>query len=62
MPSSGYRLTIWGAAQTVTGSRHLLEGPRGALLLECGLYQGRRQEPRPPGPLREPAQPGETGL
>ncbi len=44
MPSFGYRLTIWGAAQTVTGSRHLLEGPRGALLLECGLYQGRRQE------------------
>ncbi len=41
---ASFRLTIWGAARTVTGSRHLLEGPDGALLLDCGLYQGRRQE------------------
>ena len=41
---SMFRLTIWGAARTVTGSRHLLEGPGGALLLDGGLYQGRRGE------------------
>ena len=39
------KLTFWGAAGTVTGSKHLLElasGPR--LLLDCGLFQGRRAE------------------
>lgn len=38
------RLTFHGAAQTVTGSQHLLEINGARLLLECGLYQGRRQE------------------
>jgi len=33
-----------GAAQTVTGSQHLLEINGKMLLLECGLWQGRRQE------------------
>jgi len=32
-----------GAAQTVTGSRHLLTVNGHRLLLECGLYQGRRR-------------------
>jgi metallo-beta-lactamase family protein len=32
-----------GAAQTVTGSQHLLEINGHKLLLECGLYQGRRK-------------------
>ncbi len=41
-----YRLTIWGAARTVTGSRHLLQTPAGDLLLEAGLYQGPREETR----------------
>ncbi len=38
------QITFHGAAQTVTGSRHLigLNGKR--LLLDCGLYQGRRKE------------------
>ncbi len=33
-----------GAARTVTGSMHLLEINQHRLLLECGLFQGRRQE------------------
>lgn len=38
-------LTFHGAARTVTGSMHLLELPSGErLLLDCGLYQGRRAE------------------
>ncbi len=40
------RLTCWGAAGEVTGSMHLLEiGPR-RLLLDAGLFQGRREEAR----------------
>ncbi|MEL6444543.1 MAG: MBL fold metallo-hydrolase, partial [Bacteroidota bacterium] len=39
------RLTFWGAARTVTGSQHLVETASGhRLLLDCGLYQGRRSE------------------
>lgn len=38
------RLSFHGAAQTVTGSQHLLEINGARLLLECGLYQGRRAE------------------
>ena len=38
------RISFHGAARTVTGSRHLLEINGYKLLLECGLYQGRRQE------------------
>jgi len=33
-----------GAAQTVTGSQHLLSVNDSQILLECGLFQGRRQE------------------
>ena len=33
-----------GAAQTVTGSMHLLETSSGSLLVDCGMYQGRRAE------------------
>lgn len=35
---------FWGAAQTVTGSMHLLKVGGKRLLLDCGLYQGRRKE------------------
>lgn len=38
------RLTFHGAAQTVTGSLHELEVDGRRILLDCGLYQGRRSE------------------
>jgi len=38
------RIRFLGAAQTVTGSQHLLEVNGYKLLLECGLYQGRRKD------------------
>lgn len=38
------RLTFWGAARTVTGSMHLLEVNDHRILLDCGLFQGRRQQ------------------
>jgi metallo-beta-lactamase family protein len=38
------RLNFHGAAHTVTGSQHLLEINGSRLLLECGLYQGKREE------------------
>ncbi len=38
------KLTFHGAACTVTGSQHLLEVNGTRVLLECGLYQGRRQD------------------
>jgi metallo-beta-lactamase family protein len=37
-------VTFWGAARTVTGSKHLLTGRSGTMLLDCGLFQGRRAE------------------
>ena len=37
-------LTFWGAAQEVTGSQHLLEVDDTRILLDCGLYQGRRAD------------------
>ncbi len=36
------KITFHGAARTVTGSQHLLEVNDCLVLLDCGLYQGRR--------------------
>ncbi len=38
------KLSFHGAARSVTGSRHMLEIPGLRLLLDCGLFQGRRDE------------------
>jgi len=38
------KLSILGAAQTVTGSQYLINLNGHSLLLECGLYQGKRAE------------------
>ena len=41
---SGARITFWGAAGQVTGSMHLLEAAGARILLDAGLFQGRRAE------------------
>ena len=38
------KITFCGAARSVTGSMHLLTVNGCSILLECGLFQGRRQE------------------
>ena len=38
------RVEFVGAAQTVTGSKHLVRTDRATILLDCGLFQGRRRE------------------
>jgi metallo-beta-lactamase family protein len=38
------KIKFCGAARTVTGSQHLLEIDGKKVLLDCGLYQGKREE------------------
>ncbi|MDF1621891.1 MAG: MBL fold metallo-hydrolase [Pseudohongiella nitratireducens] len=38
------QLTFYGAVEGVTGSLYLLQTDKATLLLECGLFQGRREE------------------
>lgn len=38
------RVSFHGAARSVTGSRHLIEAGETRLLLDCGMFQGRRGE------------------
>ncbi|MBN1230842.1 MAG: MBL fold metallo-hydrolase [Anaerolineales bacterium] len=38
------QITFHGAARTVTGSQHLLEVNGSRILLDCGMYQGKRKE------------------
>jgi metallo-beta-lactamase family protein len=39
-------LEFWGAVESVTGSMHILEFEGHRVMLDCGLFQGRRQETR----------------
>jgi metallo-beta-lactamase family protein len=45
-PAAEPTVTFWGAAQTVTGSMHRLDAAGRTVLLDCGLFQGRRAESR----------------
>lgn len=38
------RLTFFGATRTTTGSKYLLEINQQRLLIECGMFQGRREK------------------
>ncbi len=40
---AGPVVSFLGATDTVTGSRFLLDTPRGRVLVDCGLYQGLRE-------------------
>lgn len=37
-------LEVIGAARVVTGSKHILRTSKAAVLLDCGMFQGRRRE------------------
>ncbi|MBM3981231.1 MAG: MBL fold metallo-hydrolase [Planctomycetes bacterium] len=43
-PAAAPSVTFWGAARTVTGSLHQLTANGKHVLLDCGLYQGKRSE------------------
>lgn len=43
MADSSVRVTFLGAAQTVTGSKYLVESDSCRLLVDCGLFQGRKE-------------------
>ena len=40
------KVSFHGAAGEVTGSMHLVEAAGKRVLLDCGLFQGRREEAR----------------
>jgi len=37
------RLTFLGAAETVTGSKYLVESDKNRILVDCGLFQGKKE-------------------
>ena len=43
MNNSKISIQFLGAAETVTGSKHLLKTPELNILVDCGLFQGLKQ-------------------
>src|SRR5437016_431033 len=43
-PLTAPTVTFWGAARTVTGSLHQVDACGRTILLDCGLFQGRRAD------------------
>ncbi len=37
------KIGFWGAAGTVTGSRFVLDGAKGRMLIDCGMFEGGKQ-------------------
>ena len=44
VPSAEPIVTFWGATRSVTGSMHQVAAHGQSILLDCGLFQGRRAE------------------
>jgi len=40
------KISFHGAARSVTGSRHMIDAGKTRILLDCGMFQGRRDEAR----------------
>lgn len=40
------KISFIGAARSVTGSRHVVESGKTRILLDCGMFQGRRDQAR----------------
>ncbi len=53
-------VTFYGAVREVTGSMHLLTTEHDRILLDCGLFQGRRKETREKNTVLSPPKRSET--
>ena len=40
------KISFYGAARSVTGSRHMIDAGKTRILLDCGMFQGRRDQAR----------------
>ena len=43
-PGEIMKLTFHGAAKTVTGSQHIIDVNGYRIMLDCGLFQGKRKK------------------
>jgi metallo-beta-lactamase family protein len=51
-PPAGLSVTFWGAAQSVTGSMHLVQAAGRKILLDCGIARGHHHAVPHPVPAR----------